>query len=306
MGVPRSRDSVLWCLRWVPYEDDKGRTHWEGCWRERGHHNCAVAMVERLTQAQEPVGYVVVYDNGKGDRDIHHGELWDYAEDAQMAADAMNGARNGFTYTVEPVGASPVASAPNTYNARDELDALAGAPDGALEGVIDVAGRMKAYGYDAETLRVLTEHIFGGAEIPMPASAPEPYDASKEPIALNFLDNIFDCWKMGGDAFDRFMRAQRRQIEDVLASAPVWPEPGAPAPATKPPLGKIRPSAPEEEREAFDPLTCLPGEYEIGRAIREVANHDPERMRFYLTCSIGELAQRIARLRATQREGGEG
>jgi hypothetical protein len=31
-----------------PYPEDTGRTHWEGCWRERGHHNCAVAEVERL------------------------------------------------------------------------------------------------------------------------------------------------------------------------------------------------------------------------------------------------------------------
>jgi hypothetical protein len=31
-----------------PYPEDAGRTHYEGCWRERGHHNCAVAEVERL------------------------------------------------------------------------------------------------------------------------------------------------------------------------------------------------------------------------------------------------------------------
>lgn len=24
------------------------QTHWPGCFRARGHHNCAVAMVERL------------------------------------------------------------------------------------------------------------------------------------------------------------------------------------------------------------------------------------------------------------------
>jgi len=29
-----------------PYEPDTGRTHYEGCWRERGHHNCAVAYAE--------------------------------------------------------------------------------------------------------------------------------------------------------------------------------------------------------------------------------------------------------------------
>lgn len=33
-----------------PYPDDKGKTHYPECWRERGHHNCAVAEVERLRQ----------------------------------------------------------------------------------------------------------------------------------------------------------------------------------------------------------------------------------------------------------------
>jgi hypothetical protein len=32
----------------MPYPDNNGQTHYEGCWRERGHHNCAVALVERL------------------------------------------------------------------------------------------------------------------------------------------------------------------------------------------------------------------------------------------------------------------
>lgn len=29
----------------------EGRTHWEGCWRDRTHHACAVAEIERLQQA---------------------------------------------------------------------------------------------------------------------------------------------------------------------------------------------------------------------------------------------------------------
>ena len=27
-----------------------GATHWEGCWRARGHHECAVAEIERLRE----------------------------------------------------------------------------------------------------------------------------------------------------------------------------------------------------------------------------------------------------------------
>jgi len=34
-----------------PYPRNDGRTHWEGCWAEQGHHNCAIAEVERLTAA---------------------------------------------------------------------------------------------------------------------------------------------------------------------------------------------------------------------------------------------------------------
>lgn len=31
----------------LPYPENRGRTHWDDCWRERGHHNCAIREVER-------------------------------------------------------------------------------------------------------------------------------------------------------------------------------------------------------------------------------------------------------------------
>lgn len=31
-----------------PYETDGHRTHYAGCYRTKGHHNCAVAEVDRL------------------------------------------------------------------------------------------------------------------------------------------------------------------------------------------------------------------------------------------------------------------
>ena len=34
----------------TPPEQD-GRTHYSGCWRERGHHECAVALAEDLALA---------------------------------------------------------------------------------------------------------------------------------------------------------------------------------------------------------------------------------------------------------------
>ena len=32
-------------------EKSDGRTHWEGCYTERGHHECAIAQVKRLQAA---------------------------------------------------------------------------------------------------------------------------------------------------------------------------------------------------------------------------------------------------------------
>jgi len=31
-----------------PYPENPGRTHYEGCYRDKGHHNCAVGQVDRL------------------------------------------------------------------------------------------------------------------------------------------------------------------------------------------------------------------------------------------------------------------
>lgn len=33
----------------MPYPADHYGTHWEGCYRERRHHNCAVEMVDHLS-----------------------------------------------------------------------------------------------------------------------------------------------------------------------------------------------------------------------------------------------------------------
>lgn len=61
-----------------------------------------------------------------------------------------------------------------------------------------------------------------------------------------------------------------------------------------------------EQGEAFDPLTNLPGEYEVGQAIRNAVEHDAETMRFYLTVSVGALAQHICRLLASPAPSGKG
>lgn len=31
-----------------PYPPDEGRTHYDGCYIERGHHNCAITEIESL------------------------------------------------------------------------------------------------------------------------------------------------------------------------------------------------------------------------------------------------------------------
>lgn len=32
----------------LPYPENEGQTHYTGCWRDRGHHNCALRMIEEL------------------------------------------------------------------------------------------------------------------------------------------------------------------------------------------------------------------------------------------------------------------
>lgn len=35
----------------LPYPENPGQTHFDGCWREPGHHNCAVALLyERMAE----------------------------------------------------------------------------------------------------------------------------------------------------------------------------------------------------------------------------------------------------------------
>lgn len=54
----------------LPYPPDTGRTHYEGCWRERGHHNCAVARVdelrEELAAARAEMTQLVAFFNEEG------------------------------------------------------------------------------------------------------------------------------------------------------------------------------------------------------------------------------------------------
>ena len=39
----------------LPYAPDVGRTHYDGCWKDRGHHNCAVLHIATLTAEVERV-----------------------------------------------------------------------------------------------------------------------------------------------------------------------------------------------------------------------------------------------------------
>lgn len=43
-----------------PYPDNPGATHYPGCWREPGHHNCAVERVRELEQALEKIEALVM------------------------------------------------------------------------------------------------------------------------------------------------------------------------------------------------------------------------------------------------------
>lgn len=37
----------------MPYEPDRGRTHYDGCWHSRGHHNCAVQRIKDVHAENE-------------------------------------------------------------------------------------------------------------------------------------------------------------------------------------------------------------------------------------------------------------
>jgi len=39
----------------TPYPEDKGKTHYDGCWKERGHHNCAVSRIAELERQLETI-----------------------------------------------------------------------------------------------------------------------------------------------------------------------------------------------------------------------------------------------------------
>jgi hypothetical protein len=35
----------------LPYPPDRGKTHYDGCWQNRGHHNCAVRKIQELSKS---------------------------------------------------------------------------------------------------------------------------------------------------------------------------------------------------------------------------------------------------------------
>lgn len=49
----------------APYTEDPGKTHYHGCWRDRGHHNCAVHEILRLRN--EVKGLVNAHKNADAD-----------------------------------------------------------------------------------------------------------------------------------------------------------------------------------------------------------------------------------------------
>ena len=71
----------------LPHPDNPGQTHFEGCWRHPGHHNCAVTLIDRL-QAE----LALWHTNGsaKDDGDIAHAFLG-YIEITERQIRALEG-----------------------------------------------------------------------------------------------------------------------------------------------------------------------------------------------------------------------
>jgi hypothetical protein len=76
---------------------------------------------------------------------------------------------------------------------------------------------------------------------------------------------------------DLLSQDQEEALRDDVSPAPVQPAPDGEQVAVPP----------------FDPRLQLPGEYDTGRIIRDAVEYDKTTGRFYLTCSVGELAQRL-------------
>lgn len=51
-----------------PYKPNPGQTHFEGCWKTQGHHNCAVAEVRRL-QELKTEAWIEDIEKARGQRD---------------------------------------------------------------------------------------------------------------------------------------------------------------------------------------------------------------------------------------------
>lgn len=45
--------------REYPFMDNPGQTHWDGCWKEKYHHNCAVQKVYDLEEELARVLHIV-------------------------------------------------------------------------------------------------------------------------------------------------------------------------------------------------------------------------------------------------------
>jgi len=52
MEEPRTAHKLLESAMFnnLPYPPDRGRTHYDGCWQNRGHHNCAVRQIQELSK----------------------------------------------------------------------------------------------------------------------------------------------------------------------------------------------------------------------------------------------------------------
>ena len=77
-----------------PYPDDSGQTHYENCYRERKHHNCAIAEVDRLcTEHRELVAenewFAALLDDPKRLRKHIEEKMQEEKENKEARYDAM-------------------------------------------------------------------------------------------------------------------------------------------------------------------------------------------------------------------------
>lgn len=144
------------------HKPDPGQTHWIGCYTEPGHHECAVAEVERLSMAihvQQLNDKLAM--NDANERYALKAEVERLRERAETAEEDRDARRQSLANEIDGVlRARNLWSPPNPADlitavaqAIDDLRARAETAERALEFSRELSGGRKRYAHELRTER---------------------------------------------------------------------------------------------------------------------------------------------------------